>query len=204
MNTERLKAIPPAALLLAALGCATAAPPAPSGPGEVSVRGPYKHVSGLEFPESVAGFPRERLTRYDAEGLDVGAHYARRGELVASIFVYPGPSVEQVGSPREAVAASLAHFEEVKRQVLVKYEGVKLIGEEQFTLMVKGTEHPILHATLEFEGEYFGEVRPLRSHVYLVTFFDGRWIIKYRFTHPRDQKGDAASTAFLKEWPGPR
>jgi len=207
MNTELSKAFPPAALLVA-LGCATTAPPPPSPPldepEELSVQGPYKHPSGLEFPEGVAGIERAEVTRYDRVGQDVGASYVGHGtaELVASIYVYPGPTLEQVGSPKEAVAASLAHFDEVKRHVVAQHQGVKLINEEQFPMMVKGTEYPALRATMDFEGQWFGAVRPLRSHVYLVTFFGGRWIIKYRFTHPRDQKDEVVNT-FVKEWPGP-
>jgi len=207
-----MKSLPPAALLLAALagGCGTAGSTGPAElaePGPVSLRGPYEHPSGLEFPERVAGIERGRLTRYDRESLDVSAGYTCRDDhhpLAATIYVYPGPTVEQIGSPKEAVAAAMAHFQAVKEEVLKKHDGVRVVSEEQFPMMVKGTEYPALRATLEFEDEWAGTRMPLRSHIYLVPFYGGRWIVKYRFTHPKDGASEAEVQAFVKEWPGAR
>ena len=146
---------------------------------------------------------------YDGQGQDVSASYTchdGQHPLVVTVYVYPGPDVERVGSAREAVAEAKAHFEAVKSEIFRAHQGVRLVSEEQSSMTIKGTEYPALRATLDLADEFGGTVLPLRSHVYLVPFVGGRWVVKYRFTYP--QVSGAASEpelkAFLAEWPGAR
>jgi hypothetical protein len=203
-----MRALSPAALLL--LSCATSASSAsPGGPGDLAVQGSYRHTSGLEFPEHVAGITRGGLRRFDGQNQDVSASYTCHDghhPLVATVYLYPGPAAERMSSPREAVAAALAHFEAVKHEVARAHSGTKLVSEEQFPMIVKGAEYPALRATMDFDDEWGGAMTPLRSYVYVVPFVGGRWVVKYRFTHPRDtvSASEPEVKAFLAAWPGAR
>jgi hypothetical protein len=61
-------------------------------PDHVAVRGAYVHsASKITLPESVAGFQRDGVTRYDADGLDVSGAYnlvtpSRR--IAVTVYVY--------------------------------------------------------------------------------------------------------------------
>src|ERR1700686_342508 len=65
-------------------------------PRELDVTGPYTQAaSGMVFPESVAGFERTGIVRYNSEGTDESADYVldvAGKEIGISAYVYPVPA----------------------------------------------------------------------------------------------------------------
>ena len=80
-----------------ALGVATAARANYyDSPRELDVMGSYTQAaSGMVFPESVAGFTRSGIVRYNSEGTDESADYlldVAGKEIGISVYVYPVPA----------------------------------------------------------------------------------------------------------------
>lgn len=73
-------------------------------PERLAVRGAYVHTaSGITMPESIAGFQRDAVFRYDEDGLDVSAGYnlvTPSQHIAATVYVYPAPSLVSIGSPQ--------------------------------------------------------------------------------------------------------
>lgn len=91
-----------ACCLVMVVGCRTIHP-IPATPLQVS--GVFTHVSGMQLPESIAGFKRGAVTTYERDNLDVSAGY-RKGLLTpleATIYIYPAPSLTSIGSRQEVI-----------------------------------------------------------------------------------------------------
>jgi uncharacterized protein YigA (DUF484 family) len=63
--------------------------------------------------------------------------------------------------------------------------GVILIQERKVSLQQGTATYLGRMATFEYEEVFTGQRQLLRSHLYLFCFVGDKWVIKYRFTHPR-------------------
>src|SRR5688572_5900640 len=94
----------PLSILL--IGC-PARPQPLDQPHIILAEGAYVHEkSGMTFPIAVGDFQRGAVQRYDREGLDVSAGYNlfdSRRQIIATVYVYPAPSLLSIGSPPQTV-----------------------------------------------------------------------------------------------------
>lgn len=168
--------------------------------------------SGISFPQRVGDLQRTRVVRYDKDGRDVSANYDSTDRLLrlfATVYVYPAPPLTVIGSPPEVVAQARSglaerEFARNKLEILRNQSGAKLIEEREATHSEGGKTHHGAVAIYEYNYSFGGPEVPVRSYLYLFCNVDGKWSIKYRFTHPRDVDGTATIEEFLQsfKWKG--
>jgi hypothetical protein len=184
------------ALLIAAVlfGCPTTRLKHLARPEVFKADGDYTHAaSGMTFPPRVGNFKRNNLIHYDTKNLDMSAGYELvtvTGTVAATVYVYPAPSLIFIGSPPHVVAAARDlsaqnEFDARKREVMHFRPGVILIQERKVSLQQGTATYLGRMATFEYEEVFTGQRQLLRSHLYLFCFVGDKWVIKYRFTHPR-------------------
>lgn len=163
-------------------------------PRAIFAEGAWAHdKSGMTFPIAVGDFQRGTVQRYDQEGLDVSVGYNlfdSRRQIIATVFVYPAPSLVSIGSPTETVASARTflaknEFETRKREILQPRPGAQLIEDTEISIPIDGTVRIGRIATFEYEEKFSGRQQPLRSHLCMFNFVDGKWAIKYRITYPK-------------------
>jgi hypothetical protein len=174
---RRLGAILLAGTVALLAGCASA-PPAPSGePKPVEVAGPFRHASGLVFPEGLGDFVRVSITQFPSTHDNYGVTYQLGPQRATTVtaFVYPAGS-DSLKGHFEAVVASVSQHHRVKPYQL-----------SNVTVTAGGRSIEGKVGSFEFEEPYQGGSNiPLRSHAYV--FVSKGWILKYRVTNPA--KGD--------------
>src|SRR5207237_3621361 len=125
----------------------------------LAARGRYVHpASKIVMPESVAGFQREAILRYDAEGLDVSAAYnfvTLSHRIAATVYVYPAPSLVSIGSPPDVVAGARAHlteseFQRRKQEIQGAHPGATLIEQRDIVRSENGQSNPDKLAIFEY------------------------------------------------------
>ncbi len=156
---------------------------------EISVDGDFYHSpSEMIFPEHVEGFSRVEITQYDKEGYDVSVGYNAYGlmyNLIATIYIYPGPEMTYLGAAPETVRSleSSDLSNEIERNV-------KFIEEQHpdWSLYYEGdskinSSYPSRMASFEYQQETLtGPVKVISTvHIFLVDY---RWFVKFRFTYP--------------------
>ena len=207
--TTLLNVILPAAAVLVLCGCPSV-PMRPLAHSEpVAVRGAYVHSgSRITMPESVAGFQRATVLRYDADGLDVSSAYNFANaayEIAATVYVYPAPSLVSIGSPPEVVAGAKAHlteeeFERRKQEIQRAHPGATLIEQRDTVRAESGRSYPGKLAVFEYQGVFAGSKMALRSHLYVFCYVGGKWAVEYRFTRPTGQDADRKIQEFIEKW----
>jgi hypothetical protein len=191
-------------------GCPTTRTHYLAQPERVAERGVYVHPgSRITLPESVAGFQREAVLRYDAEGLDVSAAYENLGAehpVTTTVYVYPSPSHVFIGSPPEVVASTQAHlaqneFESRKQEILQADSGAKLIEQRDTTRTESGQSYSGKVAVFEYEDRdgFTGLKIAKRSELYLFCYVGGKWTVKYRFTRPKTVNADKEVQEFIQK-----
>jgi hypothetical protein len=74
---------------------------------------------------------------------------------------------------------------------------VRLIGSRNIT----GVEGVFgRYADFEYVDVLAGHTQSLHSRLYLFTYLDGKWTIKYRITYPAGASSEVAVDAFVKEY----
>ena len=207
--TTLLKAIVPAVAALVLCGCPSMHTRPLAQPERVAVRGSYVHsVSKITMPESVAGFQRDAVSRYDADGLDVSAAYnlvTSSHRIAATVYVYPSPSLTSIGSPPEVVAGARAHlteseFERRKQEIQHAHPGTVLVEQRDISRTEGGQSYVGKFAVFEFEDVFAGSRALVRSRIYLFCYVGGKWTVKYRFTHPKSEDADREIQEFIQKW----
>jgi hypothetical protein len=167
----------------------------------------YTHpASGMKFPVRVGGFQRVTLFRYDLQERDVSAGYnliTPVCTIAATIYVYPTPSSVSTGSPPGTIANTRARlleaeFKTRKQEILNSHPGARLIQEENIRLPQGAKTYSGMMATFEFEGIFGGQNSALLSNLYLFCDVEGEWIIKYRFTYPKNVDASKEIEGFMK------
>jgi hypothetical protein len=207
--TKRLKAITPVAAAVFLCGCPTMHTHYLGQPERLAVQGAYVHpASKITMPESVAGFQRDTILRYDADGLDVSAGYNLRGashHIAATVYVYPAPSLVSIGSPPEVVAGARAHltegeFERRKQEIQHAHPGAMLIEQRDIVRTEHSQSFAGKIAVFEYEDVFAGSRMPLRSHLYVFCYVGGKWAVEYRFTYPKTEDADREIQEFIQSW----
>jgi hypothetical protein len=178
-------------------------------PEQVEVRGAYVHAaSKITMPESVAGFQRDTVSRYDPDGLDVSGAYnlvTPSHRIAATVYVYPSPSLTSIGSPPEVVAGARAHltegeFERRKQEIQHAHPGTAVLEQRDFSRTESGQSYAGKLAVFEYEELFAGSRMPVLSRIYLFCYVGGKWTVKYRFTHPKNEDGDREIQEFIRKW----
>ena len=210
MNAARLlNAFVPVAAAVFLCGCPTMHTHYLAQPERLTVRGAYVHsASKIVMPESVAGFQREAIFRYDADGLDVSAAYnfvTVSHRIAATVYVYPAPSLVSIGSPPDVVAGARAHltegeFERRKQEIQHAHPGAALIEQRDTFRTESGQSYPAKLAVFEYEDVFAGSRIPVRSHLYVFCYVGGKWAVEYRFTRPKGEDADREIQGFIQKW----
>jgi len=190
--------------LLALLLCGCPSP-RQSLPSPVAFAGERHNASGINFPLRVGTLQRTGVTRYDKAGDDIGAGYDSTDRLLrlfATVYVYPSPPLTSIGSPQDVVNQARSHlaeneYERTKLEIVNQHPDAKLIEQRQVAHNDSGMTYHGALAIYEYNFSFGGPPVPVRSYLYLFCYFDGKWSIKYRFTHPKDVDAQGAIEAFL-------
>lgn len=151
--------------------------------------GEFVH-SGTQFtfPESIGDFQRVEVTQYDDSGKDVSVGYNLDSPdpITATVYVYPGRDVLNLGSDSDVVAAAKdfldeQEFEGTKDEILAYIPGLTLAFEDESFAISSPSERVGRRAIFEGQGLMDGAPAVVRTEVDLFGF--GDWFIKYRFTY---------------------
>ena len=204
-----MRAITIAAAVLLLCGCPTLDTHPLAQPERIPVEGPYVHrPSGITLPESMGGFPRISVLRYDAEGLDISAGYNYASLLhpmIATVYVYPSPGLVSIGSSAQMVAGTQAvltesEFKRRIQEVLQAHPRARLVEQRDTTRTENGQSYPGKLAVFEFEDMFGGSKIPLRSHLYLFCYIGDKWTVAYRFTHPQAVGNSEEIEEFIQDF----
>ena len=160
----------------------------------VAPDGVYVHVSGMAFPPTVGVFHRARIHQYDEAGRDVSVGYEYRaasGRIAAMVYVYPAPglaSTASAGTVPPAARADLMRreFEARKREILSIMPDATLVAEGDAVLRQGAVSYAGRKAEFRLERVFSGKRRRLASELYVFGYVGGKWIVKYRFSHPAE------------------
>jgi hypothetical protein len=186
------------ALPLLLIGLALLALPAPAEatyldkPKLFEVSGPYTHPpSGMKFPADAGVFRREQLVQYDVEALDVSAGYSfssSAGRIVATIYIYPAPSLNDGVFPKDAATQAKGcgqEFADRKNEVETVHPDARLVQESTAPTPAGETLYFGRKAVYEFNVTSEGERVPVQSVLYVYCYVGGKWAFEYRFTYAR-------------------
>lgn len=151
--------------------------------------GDFTHAgTNIVFPESIGDFERVEVTQSDESGDDVSAGYdLETPELIsATVFIYPGRNVVNLGSADDVIEAAKKvldeqEFEGSKEAILARTPGLTLVLEDTAFVIANPSEQTGRRAIFEGQGVVEGTVLALRTEVDL--FGLGDWFVKYRFTY---------------------
>ncbi len=166
--------------------------------------------SGMIFPKNVQGFIRVEITQYDKEGYDVSVGYNAYGlmyNLVATIYVYPGPDMTYLGAAPETVRSLENGYlsnaiEQIKGVIEEQHPHWKLEYEGDSILV---PFYPAKMVSYEYQHDTLvGSLKVISTaHIFLV---DHRWFVKFRFTYPEASAKQYTPKAFNLVrsliWPG--
>ena len=163
-----------------ATGCASAPPGAapqptapPAEPRTLDVDGPFRHASGLVFPERLGDFVRVEVEQFPGSRDNVGVSYELGPRKAATVTAYVYPAGE----------ATLDMHSQAVVIDLYQHHGVKPYQASGVTLTLDGRSIAGNVASFAYEEPYGGGPKiPLRSHAYVFT--SGKWVVKYRVTNP--------------------
>ena len=172
--------------------------------------GDFTHPAAkITFPESIGDFERVEVTQYDKSGKDVSVGYNLDSPdlITATVYVYPGRDVLNLGSDSDTVAAAKdlldqKQFEGSKEAILATTPGLTLVSEAESIVIANPSEQAGRRAIFEGQGLIDGALTVLHTEVDLFGF--GDWFIKYRFTYPGESStAPALILDFMNslEWP---
>jgi hypothetical protein len=161
-------------------------------------------ASGMTFPLTVADFRRAEITRYDADGTDIGVSYnlgAPTPTVAATVFVYPSP-FSSLGSPPQLLADArnrLCDGELARRktELIRANPGARLVREGPALPPGTSLHPPGRMAAYEVDEMYGGRRQTLSSLLYVYCHVGRNWALEYRFTSPKAAGADGAIWAFM-------
>lgn len=200
------------AVILGCLLLASACPAENQSPDAVTLTpaDKFSHsATDFMFPEWVAEFQRVEVTQYDEAGRDIGVGYNLYSPdlITATVYVYPGRDVLNLGSDSDVVSAAKGfldqqEFEAAKDAILATTPGLTLVFEDDSFVICSPSEQVGRRAIFQGQGLIDGVPTILRTEVNLFGFDD--WFIKYRFTYPGESApAPALILDFMNslEWP---
>ena len=168
-------------------------------PVEIQTSETYLHPeSTFRLPATVESFQRVSLTRFDKQGLNVGAGYKLQNDpcnLTVTIYLYPTPRMQLIGADQDVINSIEASWLEqeystVKKQILYGYSGAQVITELP-TVDNGYTGH---QGIFQFQNT---------KSVLKLYVVDHRWSVKHRYTYPSScaNKAEAALQALENNIP---
>ena len=162
--------------------------------------------SGMAFPPAIGDFKRAQIVRYDQAGLDMSAGYnfeSPDSDSVATVYVYPAPSLRSFGSPAHVVQSARAklcadEFQRRQREVMAFHPDARLVSEEAVGRPQAGPAVEGKKASYEFDAALRGRRQSLHSDLYVYCFVADKWAFEYRFTSERNPDSSARIAAFMK------
>jgi len=153
--------------------------------------------SGIVFPEKINGFRRVNTIVYDEAGKDVSAGYNLEdfhNQIALTLYVYPGPRLVSIGSSDHVIETARRkltydHYEVIKAGVVHEHPKAVLSGERDLTMWFRG-EHLYGRAAKFTYRQRFAHF-PQEVISYAEVFAYGKWIIKFRITHPERTENKA-------------
>lgn len=197
-----------AVLLPLSVGGCPAGGPTATGPAFTHEGADLRHVaSGMSFPSAVGGFQRVSPHIYDIAGRDVSVGYNLVDgdrSIVATVYVYPAPSLMSFGSPDRVVADARARlargeFERRKTEVTHAHPGAALLQEEPATLSQTPSSIDGWQATFALTSDFAGQNRALQSELFVFCFVGQAWALEYRFTYPQQLSPRAQIDSFIHD-----
>jgi len=190
---KTLHTLPMVLLVVFLCGCpATTRGPSNLRPGEMA-----HAASGILFPEHVLGFARGQIRAYDSSGRDVSVGYDLvdpQNPVVITVYVYPAPKLTSIGSPAdvvETVRRKLTdnHFQGVKAEIMRSHPQASLLSERQTAMQFQGQSLYGRSARFKSRERFAHRTQPVISHAEVFAF--GKWLIKFRITHPTESEDEA-------------
>jgi len=162
--------------------------------------------TNIVFPEFVGEFKRVEVAQYDESADDISAGYNLESTdlITATVFIYPGRKVVDLGGGDDAIAATKdlleeREFEGAKEAILARTPGLPLVSEDTAFVITNPSEQVGRRAIFEGQGMIEGNMVALRTEVDL--FGLGDWFIKYRFTYSGESPSASAHVLdFMNRW----
>ena len=202
-----LKSIMAVVMFLMLSGCPKMNPRYLPQPKAVDAAGLYTHKqSGMVFPKTVDDFRRVSVLNYDTEGLHMSAGYDLFDPpraIAATVYIYPAPRVLSFGSPAKVVASARAtlcqsEFEGRKQEILQAHPGAKLIEERDVSLVQSGATYSGKMAAFEYDDVFAHKHQAVGGCFYLFCYVGEKWVVKYRFSHPKDFEATKDIEGFMR------
>lgn len=165
--------------------------------------------SRIQFPEKIGHFTRQDTELNGNGSISASASYRATtpGSMTAKVEVSPSPKIPLYRSPDIVQKASRITmtdhlFDEEKKKIVDAHDGVKQISNGKIKGIKVNGEKSVFgrYAAFEYMGSFDGQKQMLTSRLYLFTYFDGKWTIQYRITHPKGAVPDQAAHSFLKRY----
>jgi len=171
-------------------------------PQSVQVVGDYKQISsGITFPESLNGFKRVSITKFNEHGTNIGVGYNHFGNQIAlTLYVYPAQEIMSIGSPKEVIESAQKQlfdnsYQRSKLDILYAHQNSELTVEEPYKLEKYG-QHAGMHATFKYSEQFAGKYQVVKSHLYLIQIQNE--LFKYRVTYPENTNSENDVSHFIE------
>ena len=182
-------------LLLVAIAltaCTTPVPNKQFQPKSTFETGVFIHrPSGANFPEEIGNFKRDRITRYDENGYDIGVDYNLKTidkAIVATVFVYPSQPIKSFGSPLNVIYGARTflckqEFDRRREELVSAHSGAKSLDVK---ITEESKQNPQFSELFKYYQETYGLSYPLLSLLDLSCYHNEAWTIKFRVTYPEN------------------
>jgi hypothetical protein len=120
-----------------------------------------------------------------------------------TIYIYPSPSVLNLGSRSEVVTLAkntLASqdFQRHHEEILKVHPNARVVEEESTpSLGETSSTASGYFAKYAYTQDIAGQVRPVESLLYVYSYVGDKWTIKYRITYPAATETPAAVDWFM-------
>lgn len=188
-------------------GCPPVNSPSSAGPFLIHVGDDLVHqASGMDFPSRVGEFQRASGHVYNANGRDISVGYNMlgvNGTIVATVYVYPAPSLISIGSPDNVIADARAkltqmEFARRKREIVLSHRDATLLDESPYDLVQASGSLAGWKAVFSYALNVNGNMAPARSQLFVFCLVHGPWALEYRFTYPQSLDASPAIKAFMQ------
>jgi hypothetical protein len=130
--------------------------------------------------------------------------------VAVTVYVYPVPAglgavlaqaLPQDDLVRTWFMLSEQLFSEEEQAIVELHRGSEVVDEGETSLNQNGITYPGFAATFRYAEDFFGEVQPVRSQIFLFPNVRGQWMVKYRITYPDSIDDASQATAFIHALP---
>ncbi len=185
----------------------------PQEPEIIRAQGAYKHpFTALVFPIEAGAFKRTVIVQYDKDGMDMSANYEAetpRGEIVASVYIYPVTSIVPDARPQDLEDQQLCRviYDNTVNEAQSAFVNPRLRDIKDTTVHFTGYQ-AIFDAEAwiprpdftspngVLTSELYINCQQVKSRADGSMEIDRRWLVKYRITYPHEV--DARS--LIDEW----